>query len=88
VNVTLQASPRAKKFTVHIDKVKPYIGDTPKSWLRSEQIDYRPEVVNVDSRRDESDAKLTVEDEVEKAEDGDGVNNAPVPREGSTKRIY
>jgi len=33
VNVTLQRSPRAKKFVVHIDKVKPYMSAVPKSWL-------------------------------------------------------
>ena len=34
-NVTLQARPRAKKFTVHIDKVKPFAGETPKSRLKA-----------------------------------------------------
>ena len=35
VNVTLQRSSRAKPFTVHIDKVKTYAGDPPRSWLKT-----------------------------------------------------
>jgi transposase InsO family protein len=33
VNVRLQQSQRAKPFIVHLDKVKPYYGTTPNSWL-------------------------------------------------------
>jgi transposase InsO family protein len=33
VNVTLQRTCRAKPFVTHIDKVKPYLADTPRSWL-------------------------------------------------------
>jgi len=36
VNVTLQKSPRAKPFTVHIDKVKPFLSETPRSWLQED----------------------------------------------------
>ena len=32
VTVCLQKNPKAKPFTVHIDKVKPYLRATPKSW--------------------------------------------------------
>jgi len=28
-----QTPKSGQSFTVHIDKVKPYLGDTPKSWL-------------------------------------------------------
>jgi len=41
VNVTLQARPKGKKFSVHIDKVKPFYDKTPKSWLRTEDEDTR-----------------------------------------------
>jgi len=41
VNVTLQAYPRAPKFTVHIDKVKPFTGKTPRSWLEASKEDSR-----------------------------------------------
>ena len=33
VNVLLQRSKRTKPFNTHIDKVKPYTANTPKSWL-------------------------------------------------------
>jgi len=33
VNVKLQRRKRAKTITVHIDKVKPFLGEVPKSWL-------------------------------------------------------
>jgi len=33
VNVTLQRNRRAKPFTVHLDKIKPYLADPPPSWL-------------------------------------------------------
>jgi len=33
VTVQLQHRKAAKPFTVHIDKVKPYFGETPESWL-------------------------------------------------------
>jgi len=33
VNVIIQRSPKAKKFVVHIDKVKPFLSETPTSWL-------------------------------------------------------
>ena len=33
VNVQLQRRKTTRPFTVHIDKVKPYLGDTPKNWL-------------------------------------------------------
>ena len=32
VTVRLQKNPKAKPFTAHIDKVKPYLRATPKSW--------------------------------------------------------
>jgi len=34
VNVTIQQSVKAKPFTVHVDKVKTYTQDPPKSWLK------------------------------------------------------
>ena len=34
VNVTIQRSRRARPFTVHIDKVKPYLSDPPPSWIQ------------------------------------------------------
>jgi len=33
VTVEIQRSRKAKPFVVHIDKVKPYLAATPKSWL-------------------------------------------------------
>ena len=36
VNVQLQRRKTTKPFTVHIDKVKPYLVDMPKSWLTEE----------------------------------------------------
>jgi len=33
VNVLLQKTKTAKPFLTHIDKVKPYHGDAPRSWL-------------------------------------------------------
>ena len=33
VTVEIQRSQKAKPFVVHIDKVKPYLAATPKSWL-------------------------------------------------------
>ena len=33
VTVKLQRLKRAKTMTVHIDKVKPFLGEVPKSWL-------------------------------------------------------
>ena len=33
VTVGIQKSRKAKPFVVHIDKVKPYLAATPKSWL-------------------------------------------------------
>ena len=34
VNMQLQASPRAKPFICHIDKLKACLGTTPKAWVR------------------------------------------------------
>ena len=33
VNVEIQRSKRSNPFIVHLDKIKPYLGDPPKSWL-------------------------------------------------------
>jgi len=33
VNVVIQRSARAKPLTVHLDKIKPYTGPEPASWL-------------------------------------------------------
>ena len=46
VNVTLQKSPRSKPFVVHIDKVKPYLSETPKSWIG---VDFMPDQQVADS---------------------------------------
>ena len=35
VNVELQLKRRSKPFIVHIDKVKPYFGESPKGWLET-----------------------------------------------------
>src|SRR4051812_46432173 len=43
VNVQLQVSKRAHPFIVHVDKLRPCLGSTPKSWLRIEQSDAREE---------------------------------------------
>jgi len=58
VNVTIQRSVKAKPFTVHIDKVKIYTQDPPKSWLKMTDTVEKCEVaVQVDDRS----AALTVE---------------------------
>lgn len=36
VNLKIQRSPKSKPFIVHFDKVKPWIGDAPKSWIPDE----------------------------------------------------
>ena len=36
VTVQLQRSKGAKTMTVHVDKVKPFLGEVPKSWLAGE----------------------------------------------------
>jgi len=41
VTVRLQRRKGAKPFTVHIDKVKPYPGDTPKTWIGAETVTER-----------------------------------------------
>ena len=33
VNVAIQKSKKADKIIVHIDKLKPYIGDAPAAWV-------------------------------------------------------
>ena len=33
VNLKIQRSPQAKPFIVHFDRVKPWTGDAPKSWI-------------------------------------------------------
>jgi len=33
VNVTIQKHKRAKPFTVHLDKIKPYLAEPPPSWI-------------------------------------------------------
>jgi len=42
VNVTIQRNKRAKPLTVHIDKVKPYLGDTPLPWIPIPMEDSTP----------------------------------------------
>ena len=39
VNVRLQRSKRTRPFVVHIDKVKPFLGDTPSPWIRTDGMD-------------------------------------------------
>ena len=49
VNVTVQRTVKAKPFTVHIDKVKPYTQEPPKSWLKDAKVEGKNEVaVQVD----------------------------------------
>jgi len=36
VTVQLQPRKRAQTMTVHIDKVRPFLGEVPKSWLADE----------------------------------------------------
>ena len=51
VNVTIQRHRRARPFTVHIDKVKPYLGGTPTPW-----ITVAPAEVEVPPDNDNTDA--------------------------------
>ena len=39
VNVTIQKSKKANKFVVHIDKLKPYLGDDSAAWVGGELPD-------------------------------------------------
>jgi len=68
VNVTLQARPKGKKFTVHIDKVKPFYDKTPKSWLKPEDKDIQQTEVKrriVEDSVDQNDSQDEFETEEE-----------------------
>ena len=38
-NYVLQKSQRSQSFVTHADKLKPCLGDTPKSWLSSDAVE-------------------------------------------------
>jgi transposase InsO family protein len=44
VNVVIQMSARSKPFIVHIDKLKVWLGDHPKSWIKSDVVVQMEEV--------------------------------------------
>ena len=52
VTVQLQRSKGAKTMTVHVDKVKPFLGEVPKSWLAGEPSS---EVRELPERADDQD---------------------------------
>ena len=39
VNVTIQNKKKAEKLIVHIDKLKPYMGDAPVAWVVDDSLD-------------------------------------------------
>ena len=70
VNVQLQRRKTTRTFTVHIDKVKPYFGYTPKSWRTEEP---KTEATESEGRTEEakilSDIETDTQDEsAEKAD--------------------
>jgi len=73
VTVQLQRSKGAKTMTVHVDKVKPFLGEVPKSWLAGEpssEVRELPERADdqetlVKAPYDEPDDELNVEPESE-----------------------
>jgi len=58
VTVEIQRSQKAKSFVVHIDKVKPFLAETPKSWLT--------EANSVDTEDQQVATTCTANDEVVK----------------------
>ena len=58
VTVEIQRSQKAKSFVVHIDKVKPFLAETPKSWLT--------EANSVDTEDQQVATTCTTNDEVGK----------------------
>jgi hypothetical protein len=51
VNVELQQAKRSRPFIVHIDKVKPYLGDPPKGWVTNtdvEVVEFNPNDIEPD----------------------------------------
>jgi len=73
VTVQLQRRKGAKTMTVHVDKVKPFLGEVPKSWLAGEpssEVRELPETADdqetlVKAPYDEPDDELNVEPEIE-----------------------
>jgi len=49
----------AKPFTVHIDKLKPYLGETPKSWLTEGPKDRRKRPSKEQTKRNKPKDRLT-----------------------------
>jgi hypothetical protein len=47
VNLKIQRSPRTKPFIVHSDRVKPWTGDVPATWLHDESAPEQFEVVEL-----------------------------------------
>jgi hypothetical protein len=63
-NVVLAKNRRSKRFVVHVDKLKPFVGDPPDSWPLSTDQDERPEIVKVSNEAepiDEQDSELEEE---------------------------
>jgi len=71
VTVQLQRRKRAKTMTAHVDKVKPFLGEVPKSWLAGEpssEVRELPERADdqetlVKAPHDEPDDEFNVEPE-------------------------
>ena len=70
VNYLLQRSKRSQPFTVHVDKLKPFDGDTPTPWISAEAGDDAQEGGHV------RDADLPNVDR-DVVDEGDTVNNGP-----------
>jgi hypothetical protein len=65
VNLKIQRSPRSKPFYVHFDKVKPWLGDAPKSWL------HNSDAPNRSTGSFQSDATLSSDAEFDNSEQVD-----------------
>jgi len=70
VNVTLQAQPKGKKFTVHTDKVKPFYDETPKSWLKTkvedtQRTEVKRRIMEENADRNNSPDEFETEEELE-----------------------
>ena len=68
VNVELQLKRRSKPFIVHIDKIKPFFGEPPKSWLETITETEVSEIVE----------KIVEEPEVSEAEEMISNDTSPI----------
>ena len=60
VTVRLQRTKGAKPFVVHVDKVKPYLADTPKSWISEAPATEVTEPQLGNTERNESEMEMNI----------------------------